>query len=267
MSDVYCIVPTHNKENMINDVLTGIRNSMSGDVRIVCIVDGCTDATKDKVLEFQKMHKSTIILEQDNVHEIICLNTGLKFIEEEFNPKDDDLIFMVQDDVILKEENIDKKFNNLFSVHKNLGYVSMRIGLSIQAQNDSVFEYGFMESEFGHWNQLGWTMHKSIPYNHFAESEIAVRSPTCVLWKRFKDHGFFDSSMAPCGFDCHEFSIRMNEAGYSNGVYTMRYESKVDWGTMRQEKSSKYKGQDITDIYNRNKQYLVNKYRNYFSKK
>lgn len=267
MNNVFCIVPAFNKENMIKSVLDGILDSTSKNTNIICIVDGCTDHTYDKIIEFKNTHKKTFILTQNNVHEILCLNTGLNFIKDELNPVEDDLVFMVQDDVILKEKNIDKKFKSLFLDNNSLGYVSMRLGLSISMQNDSIVEYDYMESEFGHWNELQWNIHKSIPHNSFIPVEIAVRSPTCVLWERFKNYGFFDPNMAPCGFDCYEFSLRMNEAGFTNALYTMKYESQVYWGTMRDESNHIFNGEHIVDIYNRNKKYLAKKYKNYFNSK
>lgn len=266
----FYIVPTHNKEDLIEHVLNGIKNSHSKNSyppTIVCIIDGCTDRTDQIVKNFKNNFdypNNIHILHLNDVHEITCLNTALKYIESNCYPNPDDLIFMVQDDVILKEENIDEKFNALFNFRKDLGYVSMRFGTSLHIQNNQIIEGNFIESEFGHWNQLNWTFQKILEHSCFVPVEIAVRSPTCIQWKRFQEVGFFNQDLAPYGFDCHELSIRLNIAGYTNGLFSMRFQSNVEWGSMRKVDSTHYTNR-INEIHYRNKNYILNKYINYFN--
>ena len=181
------------------------------------------------------------------------LNLGLAFIQDQLSPNLDDLVFMVQDDVILEETDIDLKFKTLFESRDDLGYISMRLGVSVYQSDGELKENNYIESEFGHWNQLGWNFHRSVKHGEFVESEVAIRSPTCTQWKRFADHGFFDLSLAPCGYDCHDFRIRMNEAGCVNGVYGMKFTSEVGWGSMRQDKPTEYTQEKVGYIYERNR--------------
>lgn len=269
MSKAYYILPVHNKESLIENVLYGILDSHSkGEVppTIICILDGCFDKTEEKVYGVREkcfFPEFFHILKADDVHEIQCLNMGLEYIRQNLSPMYEDLVFMVQDDVILDEPDIDKKFGELFDSRDDLGYISMRLGVSVYQANGELKEENYIESEFGHWNQLGWNFHKAVNHGEFVESEIAIRSPTCTQWKRYAEHGGFDIALAPCGYDCHDFSIRMNEAGLVNGVYGMKFRSDVDWGTMRTDKPSAY-ADIVGAIYERNRKYLVNKHRVYF---
>lgn len=272
MSKAYYIVPTHNKEELIEQVLYGILDSHSTGPKsipptIICILDGCFDKTEEKVYGVKEkclFPEFFHIIKANDVHEIECLNMGLKFIKDVLSPSDDDMIFMVQDDVVLEEENIDKKFEELFNSRDDLGYVSMRLGVSVYQVDGELKEQNYIESEFGHWNQLGWNFHTVVKQGEFLASEIAIRSPTCTQWKRFREHGFFDSALAPCGYDCHDFSIRMNKAGFVNGVYGMKFRSDVDWGSMRQNKPTEYTEEKVGYIYERNRRYVVNKHKSYF---
>jgi hypothetical protein len=265
----YYIVPTHNKEELIESVLYGIINSHSSTSFppiIVCILDGCFDKTEEIVREIKSKNPEHFhILEADDVHEIECLNMGLEYIKN-LSPEPEDLIFMVQDDVILDEPGINDKFAELFSTRNDLGYISMRLGVSLYVAEDEIKETDYIESEFGHWNQLNWNFHRVVNRGEFVESEISIRSPTCTQWKRFPEIGFFDPNLAPCGYDCHDFSIRMNKAGYVNGVYGMRFKSNVDWGSMRQDKPTEYTSDKVGHIYVRNRKYLAKKHESYFGR-
>jgi glycosyltransferase involved in cell wall biosynthesis len=262
----FYILPVYNKESLISRVLQGILDSHSNDTPvIVCILDACTDNSESILKSF--MNQADIhTLYQSDVHEIKCINTGLEYIRDNLSPEPNDLIFCLQDDVILDEKDIDVKFDDLFILNPNLGYVTMRIGTSLTSNGSEIIEQGLLESEFGAWNQLGWTFHESIPYNTLRHVEIAVRSPTCMLWKRFEEVGFFDENLCPAGYDCHDMSIRLNQKGYQNAMYIMKYISEVNWGTMRSEENIPNQPY-IDSVYSRNRQYLANKHRDYFNAK
>lgn len=258
----YFILPIHNKQDLLLDVLTGIVNSCSHDFHIIAIVDGCNDNSEAVLRDFiasYKIHKSSTVVIMPDVHEVTSLNYGLtKLRLMDLNAND--LVFTVQDDVILQENNIDTKFDYLFSQEQNLGYVSMRLGcdLVFDHNNKIICETNLVESEFGHWKPLGLTHYQALPHNSFVKKQIAIRSPTCVQWKRYHEVGFYDPRLSPCGYDCHDFSIRMLINGYQNGVYTMKYHSDLSWGGTRTNKNKVNSNLDF--IYRDNNNYIYNKY-------
>jgi glycosyltransferase involved in cell wall biosynthesis len=260
----YIILPIYNREDILEDVLNGISNSFEGDNKIICILDGCTDSSEDILNNFISKNKIDAgIHYMNDVHEITCLNYGLMQIKL-MNPTENDLVFTVQDDVILEEKSIDKLFETLYNNESNLGYISMRFGVKLAPRENTFIEYDFIESEFGHWKQLNLGHFKELKHLDFVKTEIAVRSPTCVQWKRYSEIGFYDPFLAPCGFDCHDFSIRMNKKSYTNGVYALKYTSKVDWGNMRKNSDTPINS-NYGQIYDSNRSYLRKKHGDYFN--
>jgi glycosyltransferase involved in cell wall biosynthesis len=259
----FFIVPVFNKEHLIAKVYNGINSSVSDDYphKKIFIIDGCTDKSETILKDFND--PNSIFLYADNVHEIRSLNIGLNYIKDNCNPEPEDLIFTVQDDVILQEGDIDIRFLELFEVYNDLGYVSMRLGSKLNKVGDTLNESTLIESEFGHWKQLGLNHFTPVNHMELMETEIAVRSPTCMEWKRYVEVGFYDDNLAPCGYDCHDMSIRLNKLGYRNCVYALKYQSDPNWGTMREDPNNEYNIK-TGDNYERNRQYLIKKHNSYF---
>ena len=267
----FFITPTYNKAHLIGQVFDGIVNSVSGemDYKIIFVVDGCTDNTEEVLknkIEEHSLQDKVVLLTAPNIHEILSLNLALQYIKDNLNPAPEDLIFTVQDDVVIEESNVDLIFENLFNTYDDLGYVSFRLALSLMKTGDTIAEYNFAESEFGHWKQLGLNHFTEIKHYDFLVAEAVVRSPTCVQWKRYSEVGFYNEELAPCGFDCQDFSIRMNLHGYRNGVYALKYRSDVDWGSTREKPETEVNSK-MGQIQERNKAYLAKTYQEYFEKK
>jgi len=264
----YFILPIFNKEDLIHDVLEGIVNSVSGEYKVITILDGCIDKSESILLEFidkNNLKDKFDILLMHDVHEITCLNYGLTHIKL-LRPEPEDIVITVQDDVVIQEKNLDTYLFSVWNTIPELGYLSLRLGCDINSNNQTILESNFVESEFGHWKQIGRTDFQILNHYDFEETEVAIRSPAVTKWKRHMEIGFYDSALAPCGFDCHDFSIRMKENGYKNGVLSISFKSDVDWGSMRSKPMTK-----VNSIYGRvyevNKQYLANKHKKYFEKK
>lgn len=262
----FFIAPVFNKENLIAQVCNGILQSVSkdADFKVIFIIDGCTDNSEAILKKIR--NDNIILLHADDVHEIRSLNMGLSYIRDNLNPSDDDLVFTVQDDVVIQDTDVDLKFKKLFDHLPDLGYISWRLGCSLHLSGDSIREDNFVESEFGHWSTMGLTHFKQLKHNKFTHTEAVIRSPTCVLWKRYKEVGFYNEDLAPCGFDCHDFSIRMNLAGFKNGILALKYQSDVDWGSTREKKETNVNSK-IGEIFERNKRYVAKTYNNYFLSK
>ena len=260
----YFILPIHNKEDLIVDAIKGIVASCVNEFHVVCVIDGCSDSSEEIVRHFisqNKLKDKFTILKMNDVHEITCLNYGLTQVKL-MNPSDDDLIFTVQDVVIIQESEIDSKFANLFETYNDLGYVSMRLGSTIVNMGDTIGESNYVESVFGHWTQLGLNHFCRVEHGSFVPTQLAIRSPTCVQWKRYKEIGFYDATLAPCGYDCHDFSIRMIQHGYQNGVFALKFRSDVSWGGMRSTAPSELNKRH-GENYEWNRRYLAVKHRSF----
>jgi GT2 family glycosyltransferase len=268
------IISIHNKEDLIFDVLKGIEKSTKDSnfkINIICVFDGCVDKSEEQVdkafssfSDNYKLHK----LYENDVHELLSLNKAIKYIETIENSKED-LIFFLQDDVILNDTQINESISYLYEKVKDLGYISFRCGLSTDLQvNGILFEHSFCENECGHWKQLNLNHFQEFKNKHFKICEVVIKSPTCIKKQILDEVGIFDEKLAPFGHDDLDLCIRLNELGYKNAVYGINFISKLDWGGTRTKKNPK-KDYHVRydEIVYRNKIYLSKKHINYFLKK
>lgn len=274
MKKAFYIVTIHNKQDLILDVLNGIVNSTKNsqfETNIVCVLDGCTDNSELIIDEFSKdllvPHKLYKVYEND-VHELLSINSALRFISTLETDKDD-LIFFLQDDVVLTEEDLNETIEFLYNSHSNLGYISFRCGLMTDISNNGLlYEHSFIESTDGHWKQLNLDHFVEMNNKEFGFVEIAIKSPTCIKKSVLDLVGWFDENLAPFGHDDLDLCIRLNKLGYKNAVFGASFTSKLDWGGTREEKN---KNKDYHKLYNdiilRNKIYLTKKHTDYYINK
>lgn len=264
LSKSYIILPVHNKAGLIEYVLEGIKKSFSRPYKLFVIFDGCTDSSEEEARNYVSLNKmqEVVFSHLPDVHEVTSINYGLLQTRLS-NPNDDDYVFTIQDDVILQEENIESHFDILYNNVANAGYISMRLGSTLTFDGENVGEKDLVESEFGHWKQVNFGNYTVAERYSFHPKQIAIRSPTCVKWNRYKTVGFYDATFAPCGYDCHDFSLRMNQHGYQNGVFALKFRSDVGWGGMRSPEPTTY-SKLIGEVYEQNRKYLVSKHKDFF---
>ena len=58
----YFIIPVHNKENLIGQVIDGILKSVSDDYKIIFVIDGCTDNSENIIKNYNNENFITIFL-------------------------------------------------------------------------------------------------------------------------------------------------------------------------------------------------------------
>lgn len=274
MKTAHYIVTVHNKEELIEKVLDGIVNSTKGSTfftNIICVLDGCTDSSYQRVIDFSNRldsnYKLYTIVEND-VHELMSINSALRFIAT-LDGTPDDLIFFLQDDVILQDESVNEIIEYLYSQYPELGYISFRCGLLTSLDSSGILcEHSFIESEYGHWKQLNLNHFMEMRDREFSFIEIVIKSPTCIKKSVLDVVGLFDENLQPFGHDDLDLCIRLNKLGYKNAVFGIKFESKLDWGGTRENKNQE-KGyhKNYNSIIFRNKIYLTNKHRDYYESK
>lgn len=290
----YYIITAHNAEELIARVLSGIVKSHSPENKgiIILVADGCKDQTIDRARSyFELLAAQNIfsdialyILELPDLHEIASLNHALMYIRTFMNPDSEDLVFMLQDDVVLDEPGIDSQVyefittsNSTRSDGKKIGYISLRMGVDIkllpvkgEEYRTNIYDYNVTETEFGHWAGLGWTEIHGQPIDYlkrgaWSHKDVVVRSPTVCQWALFADIGVFDAALYPYNYDCFDFSIRALEKNYINTVFAMKFESKLEWGKMRVHDQSTYNAHK-EEIFDRNLEYVMHKHRDFLTK-
>ena len=107
------VLTIHNKENTVENILTGLVSSLSPDTfEIIIILDGCTDRTKNIIERFvsqaSKRFLFTILI-TDDVWETKANNAGLKVVKTLFAT-------IIQDDMLFRERYWDRKLLNVFDM-------------------------------------------------------------------------------------------------------------------------------------------------------
>lgn len=270
----YYIITIHNKEDLIEKVLQGVYFSTKdskANTYIICVLDGCSDNSENIIDSFTGTLPNTYTvhkLYEEDVHELLSLNSALRYVDS-IEEDGESVIYFLQDDVILEEENLGELVEYLYEQEKTLGYISFRCGLSTDIDTNGVlYEHSFLESEYGHWKQLELNHFLEVENKQFGICEIVIKSPTCIKKRILDEVGHFDEKLAPFGHDDLDLCIRLNKAGYINAIFGAKFTSKLDWGGTREEKNQ---GKDYHKEYNqtvfRNKLYLTEKHREYYANK
>ena len=100
------ILTVHNKESSITKILKSLLRTISDcTVRLIIILDGCTDQTNKKVIRFiqnNNIKPKVKIIYTDDIWETKANNIGLREVNTQFAT-------LVQDDMLIRQKNWDKK--------------------------------------------------------------------------------------------------------------------------------------------------------------
>ncbi|HCT84080.1 MAG TPA: hypothetical protein DF296_02655 [Candidatus Margulisbacteria bacterium] len=257
------IITIHNKENILERTLAGVEDCAGDNSVIYPVLDGCTDRSAEIVEQFTKRTKNKVIItETADLHEIRSINAALRKITDGYT-------ICLQDDVILKEPNLESKVINLYNkLGSDLGVISFcraadirktpilrqirRSGLVplieecnlVQVINDSC---------------LGGI---KIPYEQFEYKMVAIKSPVCIPETLLKRIGLLDENLAPYGYDDHEYCMRALQFGFKNGLYPLHFDSELEWGGTRNDKDF---SQKTKKIHLRNHRYIWKKHGRFIS--
>lgn len=226
------IITIHNKENMIEQVIMSVLMCCRDNSHVYPVIDGCTDKTEeiiDRIIDTYSGVPITKVHTAD-VHELLSINAGLRAA----NQDEDGFNIVLQDDVILADFMLEQKIVALYEwAGTKLGYVSFRLGANFTKDaatgTDDVPYCDYVENAYGHGIQDANVL---LP-GQFAYRNVPIKSPVCIPTKLTRTLGMFDERLAPYGHDDLEFSIRLINAGYQNGVFSIRFLSDVKWGGTR----------------------------------
>ena len=118
MIDYSLILTVHDKDFLINQVLSGIKNNTKGTYELIIVLDGCKDNSAQLVNNFVNENTSikTTVIETPDVFETKANNAGLKLAQS-------DVVIIIQDDKVIREQGWNeriakpiKTFNDVFSV-------------------------------------------------------------------------------------------------------------------------------------------------------
>jgi glycosyltransferase involved in cell wall biosynthesis len=228
------IITIYNKELMIGKVLEGVKASCGKNGHIYPVLDGCTDGTEGIVDAFGKDNPTLSITKvyASNVHELLSINAGLRAASHQGEGYN----IVLQDDVVLQDPALEKKVMDLYEWGgEKLGYVSFRLGAQLAPDTlesgDSVPLADYCENAYGH----GLSEAQVLLPGQFAYRDIPIKSPVCFPFKLIREVGLLEEKLAPYAHDDVDYGIRCINAGFYNGVFALKFESKIEWGGTRQK--------------------------------
>lgn len=229
------IITIHNKENLINEVLEGIKKSAGKNSCIYPVLDGCTDNTEEIINQFQKENPNLQIIKiyENDVHELRAINAVLANISHDENQ----LNVILQDDVVLNDPFLEEHLESLYNKFPGkLGIVSMRHGGDLSAfllnKESSIFPIkNYVETVYGHGvsGRL-----RDLEEGNFIFKEIAIKSPICIPSYLILKAGIPNAVYEP--WDDIAYCYTSLESGFKNGVLSVPFVSEKEWGTMRTKK-------------------------------
>ncbi len=225
------IITIHNKEYMLREVLQHVLMCCRGDSHVYAVLDGCTDNSETVVDtlvgEYGKV--PLIKVHTPDVHELRAINAGLKAARQDGEGYN----IILQDDVMLADLEIEEKVKHLYAwAGDDLGFISFRLGLNFKknwGRSDEPFPFkDKVENAYGH----GLPDAQVLLPGQFAYRAIPIKSPICIPSWLIREIGLPDERLAP--WDDAGYAARSLKAGYKNGVFALRFYSKLEWGTTRQ---------------------------------
>jgi len=250
IDSISVLLTVYNQEDIIQRVFHGITKNISSNVKeIIVIIDGCTDNTKEILMEefkiIQNEQKVKIIWrETPNLNETLANNVGLKLSSCDYT-------IIVQDDCAIQEPYFDLRMLTPFKFVPNLLAVSGRDAVDIKLKNGQI-EY---------YNVAGTDV--STPRNIFSIRDAINRSPLMLDNKKLKELNYLDEAFAPLNADDVDLCIRAyKKFGYLCGSYVINYHSPLDWGTTRKNPIS-YKIQAIA--INKNLKLILERHRDFIT--
>lgn len=236
---ITCLLTTHNKEDMIESVCYGIVNNVSELTKeIIVVFDGCVDKTEEIVKTI--LNDLTIDIKYvytDDVFELKANNAGLKEVTSDY-------VILIQDDMIIKEKDFDKRmlkpfisFNDVFAVTSQTAHDNKIVGETVVTINSADRREGY-------------------PRDKFAIREIANRGPLMYDYKDLIKLNFYDEYLSPNSYDDHDISYRAyKELGKVSGLYWIDYDSDPSWGTGRQKNQTIH-----SNAHHRNSRIIVERH-------
>lgn len=226
------IITIHNKEDLITEVITAVMMCCRENSHIYPVLDGCSDGTEaaiDRIVGRFSGVPMTKLYAND-VHELRSINVGLRAADQSqpgYN-------IVLQDDVVLADFALESKIRRLYEwAGERLAYVSLRVGANFTKDaarsNDDVPYTDYVENAYGH----GLENAAMLLPGYFARRSVPIKSPVCIPCGIVRSIGLLDERLAPYGHDDPEYALRLLAAGYTNGVFGLRFYSDIKWGGTR----------------------------------
>ena len=218
------IVTIHNSGDLIYKTFENLFATRQCPGEVIAILDGCTDNSELEVNRFMAEQNVNIIkLHAPDVHEILSLNMGLRYIQEHLQTE---YIVTVQDDCWLLDPDLEYMTMVMFENHSPLGHLVFRLGANYTPNMDII---NMVEN----WNGVGFGT--TLAKHQWAKRMVGGKSPSVIPMHLINNFGLLDDNLAPRGYDDVEWSLRALSHGYETIVLATYWRSDLSWGGTRRK--------------------------------
>lgn len=245
------LVTIHNAAHCLEGTLSNLYANKSLNSEVIAILDGCTDSSEEIVDTFNSMipdfERQVIKLYTPDVHEILALNAGFRYIQEHALAE---YAVTVQDDVWLQDPELEDITLKMFSDHPRLGHLVFRMGCNYTPNMD------LLDLVDNHCSDP--SIGRTLAHHEWCKRMAGCKSPSCIPMWALNKYGLLDEALAPRGYDDLELSLRLLAQGYETIVCATCWRSDYSWGATRRGKP-----QPVAEQDNRNKDYVKTKHKTY----
>ena len=225
-------VTVHDKDFLIEKVLTNIFKYTTGDYELIIVLDGCTDnsetVVKETLSKFPEIKQQ--LLYAPDVFETKSNNIAAKSSNGEY-------IIIVQDDMVVQEQGWNQRmlkpvlsFSDVFAVTARTAH-NWILNPNSRDRNEGTID--------SRWSDiLIHTDHtervRGLSRDTFAIRDSVNRGPLLIKHDVLKHFNYLDEAYSPQDLDEHDLCFKAyNQLGLVCGCYWIDYISDHAWGGTR----------------------------------
>lgn len=229
------VLTVHNKDWLIEQQLTSLKNTITDSIELNIVFDGCTDNSYTKFLswcdnntDFTKKHKINTFF-APNVFETKANNIGLK-------ASTNDHVVIVQDDMVLIEKDWLNRMKKPFEATDVFSVTARTAHDWIYNPNN---KHEFLTENLDNcWCDIlihnNHANKNTIDRETFAVRDSANRGPLMLCHRTLQKLNYLDEEFSPQDMDDHDLSYRAyKELGKVAGCYWIDFISNDNWGGTR----------------------------------
>lgn len=259
MVDYSLILTVHDKDFLIERVLSAIKNNTTGIYELIIVLDGCKDNSALLVSTFAKLNPSikTVVIETPDVFETKANNAGLKLAQSNF-------VIIIQDDMIIREPGWNKRITKPFEAFDDVFSVTSRtthnwvINPNSRHLDKDAIPGGIWSDILLHVDHAD---RRNTERNTFSIRDTSNRGPLAIKHEDLKKLNYLDEIYSPQDMDEHDLHFRAKiHLGKITGLYWIDYISDDSWGGTRKTGST---AQWMLDSNHKNSQIFYDRYKDF----
>ena len=223
----------HNKDFLLEDLLTRIAKFTRSSYELVVVLDGCTDNSEiifDRWISQNQGIKTKKII-AENVFETRANNLAARSSEGEF-------IAIIQDDILVNEDGWDLRMLRPFSAFSDVFSVTSHTSHN-WIHNSSSQHLHLETIPRGVWSDIlthvDHAHYANTPRDVFEIRSTSNRGPLVINHQDLEKLNYFDEEFSPQDMDDHDLHYRMQRVlGKVTGIYWIDFISENKWGGTRE---------------------------------